>query len=80
MSEIAEIARMLVDLQHTLDACDERGPVFDQYQGRVHRAIERLRAFPERVADQGPFLTAAAAEVVLRRECDYILAAIDGAN
>jgi hypothetical protein len=79
-SEIQEIGWMLVDMQRMMDLCDEHGPEFDQLQGRLSRAIERFKAFPRKVADQGPFPTAADAQVVLTRECAFIIAAVDGTN
>jgi hypothetical protein len=83
MSEFRDAMRELADiLRHIkllLEVC-EAGPERDQMQGRYDRTFERFMALPKRVADQGPFETAAHAHAVLTKECAYVVAAIDGAN
>jgi hypothetical protein len=77
MSEIQEIGRALVEIKHILDASNPSAPEIQQLRGALNRAIDRFKAFPDKVADQAPFLTAADAQVVLMRECEYVMAAFE---
>jgi hypothetical protein len=54
------------------------GPERDQRGGQLDRLAERLRALPRKVADQGPFRSAAEAHAVLTKEITHVLAAFDG--
>jgi hypothetical protein len=78
MSEIQEVGRALVKIKRILDASQHpHTPEIQQLRGALNRAIDRFRAFPDKVADQAPFLTAADAQVVLMRECKYVMAAFE---
>jgi hypothetical protein len=76
MTELGDSIRHL----RALLAAMPPGPERDQQQGRFDRFSERLRALPKRVADRGPFATAAAAHAVLTEEFAHVIAAIDGMN
>jgi hypothetical protein len=76
MSEIQEVGRALVKIKRILDASQHPYALeIQQLRGALSRAIDRFKAFPDKVADQGPFLTPADAQVVLMRECEYVMAA-----
>ena len=65
---------ILRELQATIAAC-EPCPEKDRAQGRFDLMVRRLEDCPRRVADRSPFATSAEAEVALREELEFALAA-----
>jgi hypothetical protein len=65
---------ILRELQATITAC-EPCPERDRAQVRFDLMVRRLEDCPRRVADRSPFATGAEAEVVLREELEFALAA-----
>jgi hypothetical protein len=65
---------ILRELQDTINACE---PCLEkiEMQARLDLMVQRLRDCPGRVADRGPFATAAEAEAVMREELEFALAA-----
>jgi hypothetical protein len=65
---------ILREIQATIAACEpclER----DRMQARFDLMLRRLEDCPRRVADRAPFATSAEAEVALREELEFALAA-----
>jgi hypothetical protein len=65
---------ILRELQATIAVC-EPGLEKDRAQARFDLMVQRLQDCPRRVADRSPFATSAEAEVVLREELEFALAA-----
>jgi hypothetical protein len=65
------ILRELQDMINACEPCPER----DQMQAQLDLVVERLKDSPRRVADRGPFATGAEAEIAMRAELEYALAA-----
>ncbi|MFY9954021.1 hypothetical protein [Bradyrhizobium sp.] len=65
------------DLQDHIDR-EPPGPERELAQAKLDRVIELLEEMPRKVAQQGPFATAAEARAVLEREVAVVIAALDG--